>query len=168
MNGRVLLLGGPAGAGKTTVAEMWCATRVSAAHIQLDEVRDLIRSGLADPQEESDLQARQYELAVRASIALARVFAQEGYDVVIDDALEPSPFDDLWRAELAGLDYRVVVLLPSLDETLRRSEARDKRVQERHTRSQHAALQAWDPGVRVDATDLTPAQTLDAVVALAK
>ncbi len=168
MSGRVLLLGGPAGAGKTTVAEMWCTTRAGAAHIQLDEVRALIRSGLADPQEEDDLQARQYELAVRASIALARVFAHSGYDVVIDDALEPGPFEDLWRVELAGLDYRVVILLPSLDETLRRSAARDKRVQERHTRGQHAALQAWDSGVRVDSTGLTPAQTLDAIIATAK
>jgi hypothetical protein len=147
---------------------MWCMTRAGAAHIQLDDVRALIRSGLADPQEESDLQAEQYELAVRASIALARVFAQEGYDVVIDDALEPGPFDDLWRGGLADLDYRVVILLPSLDETLRRSEARDKRVQERHTLGQHASLLAWEPGVRVDSTDLTPAQTLDAVIELAQ
>jgi 2-phosphoglycerate kinase len=44
----LLLFGGPAGAGKTSLAEAWCATRQRSAHIQLDEVRSLIAAGYTD------------------------------------------------------------------------------------------------------------------------
>ena len=44
----LLLVGGPAGAGKSTVATAWCHTRQRAVRIDLDEVRDLIIAGQAD------------------------------------------------------------------------------------------------------------------------
>lgn len=41
----LLLVGGPAGAGKSTLARAWCAAPARAAHVQLDEVRHLIVAG---------------------------------------------------------------------------------------------------------------------------
>jgi predicted kinase len=67
------LLGGPAGAGKSTLARAWCAARGRAAHVQLDEVRHLIVAGRADPQQPGPLQSEQYALSARATMALARV-----------------------------------------------------------------------------------------------
>jgi len=49
VNAIVLLLAGPAGAGKSTLARAWCHTRLVAAHVQLDTVRDLLVQGLVDP-----------------------------------------------------------------------------------------------------------------------
>ena len=89
--GHVVLFGGPAGAGKTTLARAWCATRPHAAHLELDEVRSLIISGLADPQEASGVQEAQYRLSVEATCALARAFATGGCDVAIDDVSSPTP-----------------------------------------------------------------------------
>jgi len=63
----ILLFGGPAGAGKSTLARAWCATRSYAVHLELDEVRQLIISGLADPQSTGELQATQYEFRVAAT-----------------------------------------------------------------------------------------------------
>ncbi|MGW3558326.1 AAA family ATPase, partial [Streptomyces sp. NPDC000963] len=46
-----VLLIGPAGAGKTTVARHWAQRRrVPTAHISLDDVREWVCSGFADPQ----------------------------------------------------------------------------------------------------------------------
>jgi predicted kinase len=70
--GIVVLLGGPAGAGKSTLARAWCATRAQAAHVELEEIRHLIISGRADPQGPGELQAAQYQLGVEATCALAR------------------------------------------------------------------------------------------------
>jgi ribosomal protein S18 acetylase RimI-like enzyme len=53
--GRMVMFTGPAGAGKTTLARAWCATRQRAVHVELDEVRHLIVSGLEDPQAPSPL-----------------------------------------------------------------------------------------------------------------
>ena len=160
MHGRVVLFGGPAGAGKSTLARAWCATRERAAHVELDEVRRLIVAGLADPQEPNDTQAEQYGVSVAATCALGSAFAAAGYDVAVDDVLEPETFERYWRAELEGLDWSIVIVLPSLEETLARSAAREKRVQERHTRDQHRACSGWPASARIDTTGLSVAESL--------
>ena len=156
----LVLFGGPAGSGKSTLARAWCAPRPRAAHVELDEVRRLIVSGLADPQEEGALQAEQYELAVEASCGLARAFSAADYDVALDDVLEPSAFDRYWRPRLDGLPWQLVVVLPSLEETLGRAGARAKRVRQGHIRTQHARCLEWEEGVRVDTTGRDVEQSL--------
>ena len=69
--GRIVLLGGPAGAGKSTLAAAWCATRLRAVHIELDAVRNLIVSGGVDPQGDSPLADEQYSLCAFACCRLA-------------------------------------------------------------------------------------------------
>ncbi len=162
--GVVALFGGPAGAGKSTLARAWCATRPHAAHVELDEIRHLIVSGRADAQQPGDLQAAQYRLSVEATCALARAFASGACDVAVDDVFEPAAFDRYWRPALDGLAWKLVVVLPSLDETLARSAQRDKRVMEKHTRTQHARCADWDSTVRIDTTGLDVDQSLALVL----
>lgn len=163
-NGIVVLFGGPAGAGKSTLARAWCATRPQAAHIELDEVRHLIISGRVDPQEPGKVQATQYELSVRATCAAARAFANGGCDVAVDDVLEPEAFDRYWRPALDGLQWELVVVLPSLEETLARSGSRKKRVKEEHSRTQHAECSKWDATVCLDTSGLDVEQSLALVL----
>lgn len=160
------LFGGPAGAGKSTLAAAWCATRDAAVHLQLDAVRELIVSGRADPQLPSALAGDQYQLSVRATLALARVFLAEGYDVAIDDVLEPAVFERGWRPLLDELDWRLVIIRPSLAETLTRSAAREKRVLAEHTRAQHEATGGWPASHHVDTTGLSAADSLALVRAV--
>jgi chloramphenicol 3-O-phosphotransferase len=161
----VALFGGPAGAGKSTLARLWCSTRERAAHIELDRVRALVVQSLANPQEPGAVQEEQYRTAVAATCALVRTFAEAGYDVAVDDVLEPERFERDWRPRLAGLDMRLVVLLPSLDETLARAALRgDKRVREQHIRGQHDRCRAWPPEHRIDTTGLTPDESLGLVI----
>jgi hypothetical protein len=162
--GSVALFGGPAGAGKSTLARAWCATRAQAAHIELDEIRGLIISGRADPQEPSDLQAAQYGLSVEATCALVRTFSLGGCDVAIDDVLEPDAFEHYWRPQLDGLRWKLIIVLPSLDETLRRSGGREKRVREEHTRAQHGRCSAWNDTFCIDTTHLDVDQSLALVI----
>jgi predicted kinase len=160
----VALFGGPAGAGKSTLARAWCATRPQAAHVELDEIRQLIVSGRADPQEPGELQAAQYRLSVEATCRLARAFTDGGCDVAIDDVFEPEAFERDWRPRLIGLPWKLVIVLPSLDETLARAARREKRVMEEHTRTQHARCARWDEGVRIDTTGLGLEQSLTLVL----
>lgn len=153
--GLLALFGGPAGAGKSTLARAWCSTRPQAVHIELDRVREMIAAGRADPQQPGERQGEQYRLSVRACMALARTFLHSGYDVAIDDVVDPAAFDRDWRPLLDGLSRRMVIVLPSLEATLERSRARAKRVLERHTRDQHAASQGWPEHLRVDTTGLS-------------
>ena len=163
---QVILFGGPAGSGKSTLAKAWCATRERAAHIQLDEVRSLIVGGYANPQLTGDLQAEQFHLSVRACCTLAREFFDSGYDVAIDDVLFPgAAFDASWRRHLAGIDWRVVIIHPTLEETLARSSSREKKVPDCLVREQHQATLGWPERYRIDTTGLSVADSLTLVVA---
>ena len=55
----MVMFAGPTGAGKSTLAKAWCTTRSRAVHVELVEVRHLIVSGRADPQEPGPLQSRE-------------------------------------------------------------------------------------------------------------
>ena len=159
-DGITLLFGGPARAGKSTLARAWCETRPRAVHIELDSIRALIVAGFADPQSLGPEQADQYAVSVSACAELARVFAGAGYDVAIDDVLQPEAFDALWLPALEGLSWQIIVVLPGLDETLRRSTGRTKRVLEVRTREQHAASLAWPEHLRLDTTGLSVEESL--------
>ena len=159
----LLLVGGPAGAGKSTVATAWCRTRQRAVRIDLDEVRDLIIAGRADPQVLTPLQAEQYELSVRACVALARVFLAAGYDVALETVFEPEDFTQRWRPLLTGLAWHLVVLRPTLPVTLARSRARAKRVLEEHTIAQHQRTGGWSTDLQLDTSDLSIERTLEII-----
>jgi chloramphenicol 3-O-phosphotransferase len=158
----IVLFGGAAGSGKTTIAQMWCHRRSRAVHLELDAIRNLIVSGLVDPQETSDDQALQYEASVRACAALARSFAGDGFDVALDDVFEPEPTLTLWAGELSGLDVRLVILHPSVDAARARESSRGKGVLDRHIRTQHRAVAAWPEPLRIDSTVQTPSETMTA------
>jgi predicted kinase len=163
MGGKTVLFGGPAGAGKSTLARAWCATRPRATHIEFDEVRGLIVSGFADPQQPGDVQEEQYEVSVGATCALARTFTRAGYDTAIDDVMEPDAFERYWRPQLEGLDWHLIIILPSLEETLARSSGRQKRVFEEHAREHHRRTSEWPATKRIDTTGRSVQESLELV-----
>ncbi len=126
----VLILTGPAGAGKSTIAEAWANTRDHpCAHVELDRVRSFVRSGFVNPVDGwNDETQRQLDLA-RGSVAmLARRYVEADFSCVIDDAVfpewAPSGFDR-WLRELDGLTPHLIVLLPSLDRCIERNADRE-------------------------------------------
>ncbi len=163
----MLLLAGPAGAGKSTLARAWCRARARAAHVQLDDVRSLVVSGFVDPRDtDHPDQPAQWRASVAASCALVRSFAEDGIDVAVDDVLEPDAVG-AWLAGLDGLDVRLVVVLPPLDVVLARGAARDKHVPEHLVRRQHADCSGWDRSRVIDTVGQSVAESLAALLALA-
>ena len=148
----IAMFGGAAGSGKTTIARKWCLSRTLAVHIEFDEIRDLIVAGRADPQVLTELQAAQYEVTVRACCALARTFADAGYDVAIDEGFGPEETLSLWKPALEDRDARLVILHPSLKSVLQRGASRAKHVLEEHVLTQHASVGRWPVHVRVDSS----------------
>ncbi|WP_433556025.1 AAA family ATPase [Pseudonocardia xinjiangensis] len=152
--GSVLLLAGPAGAGKSTLAEAWAASRPLAAHVEVDKISEMITQGRIDPRDVADPgQSEQWETSVRATCALVRAFAERGVDVAVDDVLTPGPAEALWRPLLSGLPKILIVVLPTLDTCLARGTARpDKLVPEHLVRLQHDESATWPPHRHLDTT----------------
>ena len=152
---------GPAGAGKSTLAKAWCATRTRAAHVELDKVRHLIVSGRADPQAPGPLQRKQYGTSVAACCTLVREFVTSGYDVAVDDAVDPGGFERHWLPHLWGIEFSVVVVRPSLEAVLERGAGRSKWVRPDVVRKQHAATSRWPTRRTIDTTGQSVEESLE-------
>ena len=162
--GLLVFFFGPAGAGKSTLAAAWCETRQYAVQIQLDEIRSLIVSGLADPQGDLPLVSEQYETAAEACCALARVFLAAGYDVAVDDVGSPGGFERDWRPHLHGIRWRLVVMRPDVETVLSRNQGRAKDVRPDIVRQQHVDAGAWPEAITVDTTGLSVPKSLQLVL----
>ncbi|MFJ3305525.1 Pro-rich N-terminal domain-containing protein [Streptomyces sp. NPDC086549] len=144
-----VLLIGPAGAGKTSVAKYWADhRRVPTAHISLDDVREWVRAGFADPQSGwNDHSEAQYRLARRTCGFAARNFLANGISCILDDAVFPDrPVVGLggWKRHV-GPGLLPVVLLPGLDIVLERNAERrgNRRLTDEEVARIHGRMAGW-------------------------
>jgi AAA domain len=144
-----VLLIGAAGAGKTTIARHWADHRgAPTAHISLDDVREWVRFGFADPQAGwNENSEAQYRLARRTCGFAARNFLANGVSCIIDDAVFPDrPAVGLggWKRHV-GPGLLPVVLLPGLDIVLTRNAARsgNRRLSDEEVARIHGRMAGW-------------------------
>ncbi|SEN86705.1 AAA domain-containing protein [Actinacidiphila rubida] len=144
-----VLLIGAAGAGKTTIARHWAELRSApTAHISLDDVREWVRSGFADPQAGwNEHSEAQYRLARRTCGFAARNFLANGVSCIIDDAVFPDrPAVGLggWKRHV-GPGLLPVVLLPGLDVVLTRNAERtgNRRLSDEEVARIHGRMAGW-------------------------
>ncbi|MFI1330125.1 AAA family ATPase [Streptomyces sp. NPDC020845] len=171
-----VLLIGPAGAGKTTVARHWAdRRRVPTAHISLDDVREWVRSGFANPQSGwNENSEAQYRLARRTCGFAARNFLANGISCILDDAVFPDrPVVGLggWKRHV-GPGLLPVVVLPGLEIVLERNAARsgNRRLSDEEVARIHGRMAGWYgsglPIIDNSTYDVeTTARMLDEVVA---
>ncbi|WTT40506.1 ATP-binding protein [Kitasatospora sp. NBC_00085] len=144
-----VLLIGPAGAGKTTVARHWAERRPTpTAHISLDDVREWVQSGFANPQSGwNNASEAQYRLARRTCGFACRNYLANGISCIIDDAVFPDrPAIGLggWKRHI-GPGMIPVVLLPSLDSVLSRNARRsgNRRLSDEEVARIHGRMAGW-------------------------
>jgi chloramphenicol 3-O-phosphotransferase len=167
MPGSLLILTGPPGAGKSTVARMVADDAPRATvHLHTDSFYVWIRTGFVAPYLPEA--ARQNDVVLGVIAEAACGYARGGYDVVLDGVIGPwalEPFRD--AAKRDGLDLFYVVLRPSLEVTLARGTAREGRelTEVEPITGMHGAfadLGKLEKNV-IDTTDHTVDDTADAV-----
>ncbi|MGW8886382.1 AAA family ATPase [Streptomyces sp. NPDC055749] len=124
--GAVLLSGIP-GSGKSTVAAALAARLPMAAHIDVDELQEMIVSGGAWPSATADAEAdRQILLRARNASLLADSFVAAGFVPVLADVVVRRSHLDFYRATLTTGQFHVVFLAPGPSVAWRRNQERDK------------------------------------------
>ncbi|MGZ3375922.1 MAG: AAA family ATPase [Phenylobacterium sp.] len=125
MPGRIVIVSGPPGAGKSTIARRLATASAGelAAHLHTDDFYGYIRKGFVAPWL-PESQAQNITV-MRALAGAAATYAQGGYEVIVDGIVGPWFFDP-WRAAARahGLDLRYLVLLPDEASTVARATAR--------------------------------------------
>lgn len=116
---RLVIVSGPPGAGKSTVAGLLARGWERGVHLHTDDFHAWIVRGHIDPWLPESL--AQNNIVRDAIIAAARTYAEGGYAVAVDGVAGPWVLAS-WRATGLPIDY--VVLRPSLAETERRAATR--------------------------------------------
>lgn len=120
----MIILSGPPASGKTTVAEIIASTASEpTVHMTTDQFYRAIRAGYIAPYLPEA--QRQNEVVIGAIVAAVTVYAQGGFDVVVDGIVGPwflSPFRQM--ATEAGFALSYIVLRPALDTSLQRARTR--------------------------------------------
>ena len=166
----VLILTGPPGAGKSSVALALADRYDRVAHIDVDTLRHFVTpTGYRAPGKLGfELQRA---LATRNACSLARNFMAERFAVIIDDVVPGREELDLYLEELgpAGLPVHFVRLLPSREVCKARNAGRrEGRMPESRIDVVYGEFEAARdmPGSVIDSSELTLEATVDRLQAL--
>lgn len=121
--GFLWLISGVPGSGKSSVADALARKYPKSAHLPIDDLRQLVRSGLASPLEWTAETALQFEIARRNAARLATDYIANGFTVVIDDVVREADMPQ-YLPHLGGLTPRKVLLSPSIFVVHRRNSQR--------------------------------------------
>jgi gluconate kinase len=158
-----------AGAGKSTVGRMVARHFQKSLFIQVDELREKMLKGYARPVDGvfTEEVIQQFQMARSTATYMARLYADQGVDVVIDDVCVPSNFVEQYAAFFERTDVHCVLLYPKASVVIERIKQRGGPMEHiQYVPVIYDFLDAMpkDGWIVLDSSEMTVEQTVNAVL----
>jgi chloramphenicol 3-O-phosphotransferase len=125
VNAPIFLLSGTPASGKSSVTKTLMQRFARGVHIAVDDLREMVVSGIAHPMPEwTPETARQFSLARGNAVLMARRYSSAGFAVAIDDVFSQRDFVADYALHFTDVLPHRVLLLPRLEVALRRNAER--------------------------------------------
>lgn len=123
---KIIFITGMAGAGKSTVGHLVAGHFPKSIFIQVDELREKMVMGYAIPEAGvfTEEVMQQFQMARSTATYMARLYASQGVDVVIDDVCVPSNFVEQYAALFEIPEVKRVLLYPKAEIVIERIKQR--------------------------------------------
>lgn len=160
----ILILNGAPGSGKTTVAHLIANQCPKVAHINGDEIHNLVLGGRIHPPgkpEDKNEVIRQLKLREKNIALLADSFFESGFFPIIDNYMSNRERLGHLLSHLKSHPIAMVVLNPRLEVSLERDVFRPEKTVAHIYQDSYVELQKELSGIGLwlDTTDMTPEQT---------
>lgn len=121
----VIFITGAPGSGKSSVARRLAEQYPRSLHLQVDQLREMMVSGLALPGgERTEEKTLQFQWARRTASFMAELYAAQDVTVIIDDVSIPEFFPEQYAELFQKPDMKRVLLLPELTALVERIQQR--------------------------------------------
>ena len=155
----ILILTGPAAAGKNTISNILAKKREKCAVIDVDMVRWMYRQPYIAPWEDAEEGKEQQKFGVENACLLAQNFIKKGLDVILLDVVVDETAK-LYREQLP--DAKIVLLLPTFEEAHSRFLNRHKSILEKEFKIVYDWQMAFtDYDEKIDNTNLSVEETVE-------
>ena len=109
----IFIISGATGAGKTSVARALAQQFEKSVHIPVDELRDMVVTGMAHPIPVRTAEAeRQLLLARQVAAYMAELYAEQDFVVIVDDVLFPEEAAQYFAAASQRFSMCKIFLIP--------------------------------------------------------
>lgn len=159
---RVVILTGPPGAGKDTVAKALARSLERCVVVETDKLREMVISPYHRPWEGEEGK-QQHRLGAQNASLVAKSFLEHGFAVVITDTISNSTAE-LYKRSLPNFKPFIIQLLPTFEEIKRRNKQKRTGLDEKEIAIAYEfqrGLTKYD--VRIDNTSLSPNFTLEKI-----
>ena len=158
----ILFINGGPGSGKTTIARLIAADSPGGAHIDGDEIHNLVVGGrLHPPGKPEDEVERQLQLRFRNMALLADSFFQSGIFPVLETCISTRKYLDYLLLNIKSRPVAIITLAPPVAVALERDRKRsDKNVAHLHTdKYNEIYIELGNMGLWINNGNMTPEQT---------
>jgi chloramphenicol 3-O-phosphotransferase len=173
----IFLITGTPGSGKSSVARALLQRFEFGLHLPVDDLREFVVSGIAHPVPDWTAETgRQFQLARESMAWTARLYAKNGFAVVIDDVISSKDVASFLAPKFTEFEFHKILLQPQLEVALERNRTRNNKNFDpslledaiKHIHAWMSAQELPNDWLCIDSSNMSLEQTVNLILELSQ